>query len=109
MSPVTVRYFIPDNGRKYVLLHDEDYCSHPEIAPAQPAGGCEQLNADAADADMNGAYFMQETGNLANATAWMLGQDQVAWIGFRFRTCGGVLACQIRVTRQRTRVLIGHR
>jgi uncharacterized protein YecT (DUF1311 family) len=109
MRPVTVRYFIPDNGRKYVLLHDEDYCAHPEIAPAQPSGGCEQLNADAADADMNGAYFMQETGNAANATAFMLGPEQVAWIGFRTRTCGAGLACQIRVTRQRTRALIGQR
>jgi uncharacterized protein YecT (DUF1311 family) len=109
MRPVTVRYFIPDNGRKYVLLHDEDYCAHPEIAPAQPDGGCDQLNADAADADMDAAYFMQETGNLANATAWMLGPDQVAWIGVRTRTCGGVLGCQIRMTRARTRVLIGRR
>ncbi len=109
MRPVTVRYFIPDNGRKYVLLHDLDYCEHPEIAPAQSAGGCEQLDADAADADMNGAYFMQETGNLANATAWMLGPDQVAWVGVRTRTCGVVLGCQIRMTRARTRVLIGRR
>jgi uncharacterized protein YecT (DUF1311 family) len=109
MRPVTVRYFIPDNGRKYVLLHDEDYCAHPEDAPAQPEGGCEQLNADAADADMDAAYFMKETGNLANATAWMLGPDQVAWIGVRTRTCGGVLGCQIRMTRARTRVLIGRR
>jgi hypothetical protein len=106
---VSARYFIPDNGRKYVLLHDEDYCAHPEIAPAQPDGGCEQLNADAAVADMNAAYFMQETGNLANATAWMLGPDQVTWIGVRARTCGGVLGCQIRMTRARTRVLIERR
>jgi uncharacterized protein YecT (DUF1311 family) len=109
MRPVTVRYFIHDNGRKYVLLHDEDYCARPETAPAQPDGGCEQLNADAADADMNAAYFMQETNNLANATAWMLGPDQVVWIGVRTHTCGGVLGCQIRMTRTRTRVLIGRR
>jgi uncharacterized protein YecT (DUF1311 family) len=109
MRTITVRYFIPDNGRKYVLLHDEDYCAHPETAPAQPAGGCEQLNADAADADMDAAYFMQETGNAANATAYMLGPDQVAWIGVRTRTCGGLLGCQIRMTRARTRVLIGRR
>ena len=48
-------------------------------------------------------------GNAANATAYMLGPDQVAWIGVRTRTCGGVLGCQIRMTRARTRVLIGHR
>jgi hypothetical protein len=109
VRPASVRYFIPDNGKKYVLLHDEDYCGHPELAPPQPAGGCEQLNADAADADMNAAYFMQQTGNAANATAWMLGPDQVAWIGVRSRTCGSSLACQILITRQRTRVLIGRR
>jgi uncharacterized protein YecT (DUF1311 family) len=102
-----VRYFIPDNGRKYVLIHDEDYCDHPENAPAPPQDECEQMNADAADIDVNAAYFMQETHNQANATAWMLGEDQVAWIGLRTQTCGTVMACRIRVTRQRTRVLIG--
>jgi len=65
------------------------------------------MNADAADIDVNAAYFMQETHNQANATAWMLGEDQVAWIGLRTQTCGTVMACRIRVTRQRTRVLIG--
>jgi uncharacterized protein YecT (DUF1311 family) len=64
------------------------------------------LNADAADADMNAAYFMSETHNQANATAWMLGPDQAAWIGVRERTCGAGLACRIRVTRERTRVLM---
>ena len=39
---------------------------------------CEDLNAEAADADVNAAYFMAETHNAANATAWMLGQDQLA-------------------------------
>jgi len=107
VQPITVRYFIPDNGRKYVLIHDEDYCDHPENAPAPPQDECEQMNADAADIDVNAAYFMQETHNQANATAWMLGEDQVAWIGLRTQTCGTVMACRIRVTRQRTRVLIG--
>jgi uncharacterized protein YecT (DUF1311 family) len=67
------------------------------------------MNADAADADVNAAYFMARTHNAANATAWMLGADQVAWIGFRDRSCGvgaGRLQCRIRVTRQRTRVLL---
>jgi hypothetical protein len=109
IRPVVTRYFIPDNGKKYVLVHDEDYCDHPANAPAPPQDECQALNADAADTDVNAAYFMKETHNQANATAWMLGPDQVAWIGIRERTCGVGLACRIRVTRERTRVLIGHR
>jgi uncharacterized protein YecT (DUF1311 family) len=107
ISPVTARYFIPDNGKKYVLLHDEDYCWHAENEPAPPQDRCQQMNADSADMDMNAAYFMQETHNQANATAWMLGPDQVAWIGMRDQTCGAGLSCRIRITRQRTRVLLG--
>jgi uncharacterized protein YecT (DUF1311 family) len=104
---ITPRYFIPENGKKYVLVHDEDYCDHPPNAPAPAQSVCEQMNANAADADMNAAYFMHETHNAANATAWMLGPDQVAWLGMRTRTCGALLACSIRVTRERTRVLMG--
>jgi uncharacterized protein YecT (DUF1311 family) len=112
VRPITVRYFIPENGKKYVLVHDEDYCDHPANAPAPPEDECEQMNADAADIDVNAAYFMQETHNQANATAWMLGPDQVAWIGLRDQSCGvgpGGLRCRIRITRQRTRVLLGPR
>lgn len=109
IPPVTARYFIPANGKKYVLLHDEDYCSSPENPSAPRDERCEKLNADAADADMNAAYFMQETHNQANATAWMLGPDQVAWIGLREQRCGGAnpFGCRIRMARERTRVLIG--
>lgn len=105
---VTPRYFIPENGKKYVLVHDEDYCWHPEGTPEPDPDACQQQNADAADDDMNAAYFMQETDNAANATAWMLEPDQVAWLSLRERTCGAGLACRIRVTRQRTRVLLGN-
>jgi hypothetical protein len=52
---------------------------------------------------------MQETHNQANATARMLGGDQVAWIGVRDQTCGVALGCRIGITRQRTRVLLGRR
>lgn len=109
LPTVTVRYFIPESGKKYVLVHDEDFCDHPPNAPAPAEDDCLQMNADAADADVNAAYFMARTHNAANATAWMLGADQVAWIGFRDRSCGvgaGRLQCRIRVTRQRMRVLL---
>lgn len=106
---ITPRYFIPENGKKYVLLHDEDYCAHAPGQAVPPANICEQLMDQAADADVNAAYFMHETHNAANATAWMLGPDQTAWLSFRMATCGVTLACRIRVTRERTRVLLARR
>ena len=107
---VSPRYFIPENGKKYVLLHDEDYCSNPVDTPPVAKDGCEELNAEAADADVDAAYLMARTNNAANATAWMLDPEQVAWIGVRNRTCGpSGFACRIRVSRQRTRALIGQR
>jgi hypothetical protein len=33
---VTIRYFIPENGKKYALLHGEDYCDHPANALRHP-------------------------------------------------------------------------
>ena len=106
---VSPRYFIPENGKKYVLLHDEDYCDHPPNAPPPPQDACMQLNAEAADADLNAAYFMQQTHNAANATAWMMLPEQVSWISVRDRSCGlgpGTLPCRIRITRQRTGVIL---
>lgn len=107
---IPVTYFIPENGKKYPLLHDEDYCAHAPGMPAPSQYECEGLNAAAADADMSGAYFMHISHNAANATAWVLESEQIAWVGMRDRTCGaGGLACRIRVTRARTRVLIRRR
>jgi hypothetical protein len=107
---VSTRYFIPENGKKYVLVHDEDYCAGAMSAPPLSSEKCEEKNAEAADADMNAAYFMAQTHNAANATAWMLGPDQVAWIGMLDTTCGpDRWGCRIRLMRQRTRVLLGPR
>jgi uncharacterized protein YecT (DUF1311 family) len=106
---VSPRYFIPENGRKYVLIHDEDYCDHPADAPAPPQDVCQRLNAEAADADLNAADFMAQTHNAANATAWMLSPEQVVWIGIRNQNCGmGPMGmnCRIRLTRQRTRLIL---
>jgi uncharacterized protein YecT (DUF1311 family) len=108
VKSISPRYFIPDNNKKYALIHDEDFCAHPDNEPAPE--GCEDMNADAADVDMNAAYFMQETHYASDASAWMLTPDQVAWLAVRDRTCVGPngVACRIRVTRQRTAVLTGH-
>ena len=71
------------------------------------------MNADAADLDMNAAYYLEQTNHVTNATAWMIiGEDQVAWIRVRDNTCGiglDPLRCRIRITRQRVRVIIRRR
>lgn len=104
---VSPTYFIPENGKKYVLIHDRDYCDTASGASGAGPGVCEQLNGNAADDDVNAAYFMKETHNAANATAWMLGPDQIAWVTLRDSRCGAGLPCRIAMTRERTRVLIG--
>ncbi len=133
---VSPRYFIPENGKKYVLLHDEDFCADPlsgkmedrrivvggfpAPAPSVPLKGaaskgvqvpqqdpCEMLNAAAADADVEAAFFINANGNAANATAFAMQSNQVAWFRQRDLTCGVVIGCKIRITRQRTRVLLG--
>ncbi|WP_263354605.1 lysozyme inhibitor LprI family protein [Acidicapsa acidisoli] len=106
---ISPRYFIPENGKKYVLVHDEDYCDHPANAPAPPQDACQQLNAEAAEADLNAADFMAQTHNAANATAWMLSPALVSWIGFRNQSCGAGpygVNCRIRMTRQRARLIL---
>ena len=109
ISPVTTTYFINGGNKRVLLEHDEDYCSlsNGTVAPAGDA--CEQMNADAADVDETAAYYLDQVHYRTNATAWMIGPDQVAWLSVRERTCGGVadpLGCRIRVTREHTHVIL---
>jgi hypothetical protein len=101
------RYFIPANKKKYALVHDGDYCAHAEGTAAPPEDECEEMNAEAADADMEAAYFMKETGHLSDATAYLLESDFSAWIALRQRTCGAGLTCRVVYTRRRVRELLG--
>jgi uncharacterized protein YecT (DUF1311 family) len=107
---VTTRYFITGNNEKILLAHDEDYCTPPPGADAPDEDTCEQMNADAADIDMNAAYYVEQTHHATNATAWMIiDDDQRVWIGVRDNTCSigpDPLACHIRMTRDRTRVIL---
>jgi uncharacterized protein YecT (DUF1311 family) len=102
IPPVLTRYFINASGMKIVLERDEDYCAHPDGAAAPPEDVCEQENADAADVDMEAAYFMERTGYASNATAYMaVGTEQVEWIKLRDETCKvgpDRLKCRIRMT-----------
>jgi uncharacterized protein YecT (DUF1311 family) len=111
VPPVVTRYFIGDSNQKILLEHDEDYCAPGNAATAVPADDCEQMNADAADIDLNAAYYLDQTNHATNATAWMIvGDDQVAWVQFRDNTCRigpDRLRCRIRMTRERTHVILG--
>ena len=104
---LTTRYFITGSNKKILLEHDEDFCM-----PVSGAGydDCEQMNADAADKDMDAAGYLEQTHHVTNATAWMITDpDQVVWIGVRNRRCGGVadpLGCRIVMTRERTREIL---
>jgi uncharacterized protein YecT (DUF1311 family) len=104
---LTTRYFITGSKKKILLEHDEDFC-----APMSGAGfdDCEQMNADAADKDMDAAEYLEQTHHVTNATAWMITDpDQVAWIQVRDRRCGGVLdplGCRIVMSRERTHVIL---
>ncbi len=108
LPAITPRYFIGGNKKRILLEHDEDYCAPYGGAPnAHPA--CDQAAADAADVDVNSAYYLDKIHYATNGTAWMLGPDQVAWLQFRDTSCRGIadpLGCRIRVTRERTHVIL---
>jgi hypothetical protein len=105
---LTTRYFITGSNMRVLLEHDEDYCD-AENAGLVPQGvQCEQMDADAADMDETAAYYLDKVHYRTNATAWMIGPDQVAWLDVRARACGVAdLGCRIRVTREHTHVLTG--
>jgi uncharacterized protein YecT (DUF1311 family) len=107
---VTTRYSIADANKKVLLEHNEDYCSPADPTRAPAEGDCEQMNADAADIDMNAAYYLEQTHHATNGTAWMItGDDQVAWIRVRDDTCRvgpDPLRCHIRMTRERTHKIL---
>lgn len=110
VRPILTRYFLTGDKKRVLLAHDEDYCSAADSVNDPSGRDCEQMNADAADLDMNAAYYLEQTDNATNATEWMaLGQDQIAWIQVRDNTCGGVvdpIGCRIRMAHERTRVIL---
>ena len=110
VSPVVTRYFITGANRRILLEHDEDFCSMADGSVVARGADCEQMNADAADDDLTAAYYLQQVNYRTNATAWMIGPEQTAFIVFRDRSCGGIvdpLGCRIRLTRERVHVIAG--
>lgn len=111
VAPVTTRYFISGLNKRILLEHNEDYCASVAGYPPPPPDVCEQMTADAADLDATAAYYLDQIHYATNGTAWMIGQDQMAWIQMRNSTCGAgpdPLGCRIRISRERTNVIIHH-
>jgi hypothetical protein len=106
---LTTRYFIGDVRERVLLEHDEDFCSYLPGVHGPPPDECEQMNADAADSDMNTAYYLEQVHYATNATAWMIvGADETAFIELRDSRCRrgpDPLACRIRMTRKQVRVV----
>ena len=52
---------------------------------------------------------MQNAKSKKTATAWMLDPEQTVWLAMRATTCVGpnALSCRVRMTRERTRVILG--
>jgi hypothetical protein len=106
---ITTRYLLTGNKRRILLEHDEDYCA-AENAPMVPQDvDCRQMIADSADIDETAAYYLNQVNYATNATAWMIGGDQTAWLQVRTSACAGVLdplGCRIRMTREHIRVIV---
>jgi uncharacterized protein YecT (DUF1311 family) len=107
---ITTRYFITGGNEKILLEHDEDFCTPADPTFTAPTD-CEQMNADAADIDMNAAYYLDQTHHATNATAWMIvSNDQVAWVRVRDDTCRSgpdPLKCRVRMTHDHIHTLTG--
>jgi hypothetical protein len=107
------RYFIGDIRKRILLEHDEDFCSYLPGLHGPPADDCEQLNADAADSDMNTAYYLEQVNYATNATAHMIvGSDETAFIELRDSRCRrgpNPIACRIRMTREQVHVIVPRR
>jgi hypothetical protein len=107
---LTTRYFIGDLNARILLAHDEDFCAYLDGANGPPDDDCEQMNADAADIDMNTAYYLEQVHYATNATARMIvGDEETEWIEIRNRRCGSVVdpvGCRIRLTREHTRGIL---
>lgn len=110
VPPLTTRYFLTGLNKKILLEHDEEYCMHADGSVEPPDSGCRQMDADAADIDVNAAYYLEQVHYATNATAWMInGEDQVAWLQVRSNSCGigpDPLGCRIRMTRERTHIIV---
>jgi len=103
---ITARYFITGSNKRILLEHDEDYCAPMDGIPAPDKVTCEDMDFKAADLDVTVADYLEATHHATNATAWMIDGDQQVWLQVRESSCGMLMACRIRVTRERKDVIL---
>jgi hypothetical protein len=72
VPPVTTRYFINASSKKVVLTHDEDFCSRAQAAGDSAETDCNEMNAKAANIDLQAANFLEQTHYASNATIRMI-------------------------------------
>jgi uncharacterized protein YecT (DUF1311 family) len=110
IPPLTARYFIGGSNKRILLEHDEDYCAAAGGPTSAPDAPCRLMEADAADIDLNTAYYLEQVHYATNATAWMIvGPDQTAWLRVREGACRvdpDPVRCRIGMTRERTHSII---
>jgi hypothetical protein len=111
IPPITSRYFIDEQKKRTLLQHDEDFCLAPDGTHAPAGDPCDQMNENAADIDLTAAEYLDSIHYATNGTArTAYGYDPGAWIQTVNNTCGVTVSCRIRITRQRTRmILMGRR
>lgn len=111
IPPITSRYFIDEQKKRTLLQHDEDFCLAPDGTHAPAGDPCDQMNENAADIDLTAAEYLDSIHYATNGTARMAyGYDPGVWIQTVNNTCGVTVSCRIRITRQRTRmILMGRR
>jgi hypothetical protein len=72
VPPVTTRYFINASSKKVVLAHDEDFCSRAKTDGGSAETDCKEMNAKAANIDLQAANFLEQTHYASNATIRMI-------------------------------------
>ena len=101
---ISTRYFIGSARKKILVEHDEDYCAPKTGLAVPPGGACATMNEQAADIDLNTAYYLDQTGHATNSTARMLASGSLNdFMALRTNRCGGVadpIGCRVHMTHE---------
>ena len=103
---ITARYFITGSNKRILLEHDEEYCAPMDGIPAPDKVTCEDMDFKALDLDASVGDYLDTVHHATNATGWMIDGDQSAWLQVRESSCGMLMACRVRVTRERRDVIL---
>lgn len=103
------RYFINGGGFETAVPHDEDNCVGGDRS-SLPLSLCAAMNVEAADQDVQAAFYLLVKGYANGPARTQLQADQDKWRHDRQTACGmGVtldaLACQLKYTRDRVHAL----